>query len=98
MQRLRHTILVSFVVAVSMSASVGWWRGEADALEPQRLTLEQLVEVATENNPQIKAARERWGSALHEIKQNYVPVDPTFSYSSVDSPRISGFQGLAAYN
>ena len=34
----------------------------------------------------MRAAKERWSSAFHQILQNYAPADPTFGYSNVDSP------------
>jgi outer membrane protein, heavy metal efflux system len=52
----------------------------------QPLTLDQLIRAAIEVNPTVRGARERWYSANHQIKQNYVPVDPLFGYSNVDSP------------
>ena len=45
----------------------------------------QLVEIATEVNPQVRAARDRWYSAMHQIRQNYAPADPIFGYANVDS-------------
>src|SRR6516165_4608154 len=54
----------------------------------QPLTLDQLIRAALEVNPTVKAARERWYSANHQIKQNYVPVDPLFGYSNIDSPNF----------
>lgn len=59
---------------------------EAGAQEPPRQTLEDLIAIAIQNNPHVLAAKERWQSALHQIKQNYAPVDPIFSYANVDSP------------
>jgi len=49
-------------------------------------TLEQLVTIAYQSNPATKAARERWMSAEHSIKQAYAPNDPIFSYNNSDSP------------
>ncbi len=51
------------------------------------LTVEQLVEVAIEVNPQVRAAKEQWDAAQHQILQNYAPADPTFSYANVDSSK-----------
>ncbi len=39
----------------------------------------QLVEVAVEVNPQVKAARARWAAAVHSIEQNYALADPDIS-------------------
>jgi outer membrane protein TolC len=62
----------------------------------QRLDAAQLVQVALEVNPQVRAARARWISAEHSIEQNFAPNDPTFTYANVDSP-TNGFDHAAAH-
>ncbi len=39
--------------------------GTVWAAEEQPLTVEQLVEVAIEVNPQVRAAKEQWDAAQH---------------------------------
>lgn len=39
----------------------------------KQLTVEQLVEVAIELNPQVRAAKQQWYAAQHQILQNYAP-------------------------
>jgi len=51
----------------------------------QTLTLEQLVEVAIQVNPQVRAAKQQWEAADHQILQNYAPADPVFTFSYLDS-------------
>jgi len=51
----------------------------------QPLTVEQLVEIAIELNPQVRAAKEEWEAAQHQILQNYAPADPIFTYANVDA-------------
>jgi cobalt-zinc-cadmium efflux system outer membrane protein len=51
------------------------------------LTIEQLVEVAIEVNPQVRATKEQWDAAQHQILQNYAPADPTFTYGNLDSSK-----------
>jgi outer membrane protein TolC len=51
------------------------------------LTAQQLVEAAIEVNPQVRAAREQWEAAQHQILQNYAPAEPTFTYGNLDSSR-----------
>jgi outer membrane protein, heavy metal efflux system len=51
------------------------------------LTVEQLVEVAIEVNPQVRATKEQWDAAQHEILQNYAPADPTFTYGNLESSK-----------
>jgi len=54
---------------------------------PPGLTVSQLVAMALQANPQVRAARARWYAATHNIKQNYAPADPIFTFLNVDSPR-----------
>jgi outer membrane protein TolC len=46
----------------------------------------QLVELAIEANPRVRAARNRYLAAVHSIKQAYAPNDPVFSFLNGDSP------------
>lgn len=52
----------------------------------QALTANQLVALALHANPQIRAARARWYAAVHSVKQNYAPADPSFTFLNEDSP------------
>jgi cobalt-zinc-cadmium efflux system outer membrane protein len=61
--------------------------GTVWAAAEQPLTVEQLVEIATEVNPQVRAAKEQWDAAQHQILQNYAPADPTFTYANLDSSK-----------
>ncbi len=61
--------------------------GAAWAAGGHPLTVEQLVEVAIEVNPQVRVAKEQWDVAQHQILQNYAPADPTFTYSNLDSSK-----------
>lgn len=56
----------------------------------------QLVEIATEVNPQVRAARDRWYSAMHQIKQNYAPADPLLGYANLDSA-TNGFSEASVH-
>ena len=67
--------LVIFLPGMAQSASSGG----------QALDVTQLVQVALEVNPQVRAARARWESAEHSIKQAYAPNDPQISYTNGDS-------------
>ena len=49
------------------------------------LDADQLVEIAIETNPQVRAMRAQWDQAQHQILQNYAPADPIFTYSNVDA-------------
>ncbi len=78
MRAMKATVAVALLLVASL-------RVEA-ASEPG-LTVDQLVEVALEANPQVKSARARWRSAEHSIKQNYAPADPIFTFMNIDSAR-----------
>jgi outer membrane protein TolC len=56
----------------------------------------QLVEIAVEVNPQVHAARARWYSAMHSIRQNYAPADPVFGYANLDSA-TNGFSKASVH-
>lgn len=90
MQHLIKPILIGILamVAIALPAS----RARAD----NGLTLAQLVDAALEANPQVRAARARWSSAVHSIKQNYSPADPVFNYYNTDSP-TNGFDHAAEH-
>jgi cobalt-zinc-cadmium efflux system outer membrane protein len=66
-----------------------WWISTATraAAGEAPLTVEQLVEIAVEVNPQVRAAREQRDAARHQILQNYAPADPTFTYGNLDSSK-----------
>ena len=51
------------------------------------MTVQQLVAAAIAVNPQVRATREQWEAAQHQILQNYAPADPTFSYGNLDSSK-----------
>jgi outer membrane protein, heavy metal efflux system len=80
---LRTKWLFIFVLLAAFLMNAGHiWASAEVALDAT-----QLVEIAVEVNPQVKAARAQWQAAQHQILQNYAPADPTFNYSNVDSSR-----------
>ncbi len=68
-----------FTIVVNMNSLA---RANADPA-----SVEQLVAMALEVNPAVRAARQRWYSAEHSIKQAYAPNDPIFTYTNNDSPK-----------
>src|SRR5262249_48524801 len=38
--------------------------------------IEQLISMALQSNPQVRAARARWKAAEHNVVQDYAPADP----------------------
>jgi outer membrane protein, heavy metal efflux system len=73
-------VLASLVFSLSSA-------GNALPAESQPLTVGELVEVAIEVNPQVRATKEQWDAAQHQILQNYAPADPIFTYANVDSSK-----------
>ena len=82
----KASVLALFIVVMPFAPPA---RADAQAHLPGQapLTVEQLVEIAVEANPQVRAAREQWDAARHQILQNYAPADPTFTYANVESSR-----------
>jgi cobalt-zinc-cadmium efflux system outer membrane protein len=75
--------------AMTLAFLTGWLTsiGTVWAAEDPPLTVRQLVEVAIEVNPQVRATKEQWDAAQHQILQNYAPADPTFTYGNLDSSK-----------
>ncbi len=87
----QRAVSLAFLAIRLLSANPALAAGELP------LSVDQAVELATEVNPQVRAARYRWESAQHQIIQNYTPADPQFSYLNSDSWR--GFlSGSALHN
>ncbi|HEY1851746.1 MAG TPA: TolC family protein [Candidatus Binataceae bacterium] len=74
------------MIALAAALILGATTRVSAAPEGAGLDAAQLVEVAVEVNPQVKAARAQWQAAVHSIKQNYAPADPIFDYQNIDSP------------
>lgn len=63
----------------------------------QALGAEQLVQIAVEANPAVRAARARWDAAQHQVLQNYAPADPQFTYINEDSPKGIGHAAVHSH-
>lgn len=81
---LRKLSLLVAAALATVAVAVSSARAE------ERLGAEQVVEIALEANPQVHSARARYESAQHQIRQNYAPNDPLFTYINGDSP-TNGF-------
>jgi len=77
-----------FILSVMAIVATFAFTAPARADEPE-LDANQLVQMAIEVNPQIQAMRAQWEAAKHQIKQNYAPADPIFTYANIDSNRFS---------
>ena len=74
--RLWRKLTFAFVLAASV----------CEGAPPSPLAVEQVVELALQSNSQVRSAEARWYSAEHQILPNFVPADPTITYSNVGSP------------
>ncbi|SRR5579875_251027 len=83
MTRLATARLICVVLAI---IALLWAPTQRKAFGEEAWTVQQVVQIALEVNPQVKAARARYLSARHSIKQNYVPADPQFLFTNGDSP------------
>ena len=79
--RLCRAMTLAFLAIWLTSTGTVWAAAE------QPLTVEQLVEVAIEVNPQVSADEGAMGRRQHQILQNYAPADPTFTYANLDSSK-----------
>ncbi len=76
-----RAMISAFLTVCSIPIGTVWAAAE------QPLTVEQLVEVAIEVNPQVGAMKEQWDAVQHQILQNYAPADPTFTYANLESSK-----------
>jgi outer membrane protein TolC len=93
MQRGRNIIVLVALVTIAQALSIA-----PNARAESGLNAGQLVELAIESNPQVKAAHARWETAQHQILQNYAPADPQFEYSNVDSSRGLGHAAIHSHS
>jgi outer membrane protein TolC len=98
MKRTHFTLLLALGVTGLFLMVTGQLVRNELAREPPRRTLNELIDVAVQVNPQVRAARERWLSASHQIQQNYAPADPIFSYSNVESPNFPLYKSSFAHD
>lgn len=83
--------LLGIITLLLMNAQC---EASAQPLSEQPMKVDGLVAAVLSANPQVRAARAQWNSALHQIKQNYVPADPTVGYNNIDSWRGIGNPGI----
>jgi cobalt-zinc-cadmium efflux system outer membrane protein len=80
MQPDRNIIALMTLVVIATGVFIA-----SNAAAETGLNASQLVELAIESSPQIHSMRAQWLAAEHQIKQNYAPADPTFTYANVDA-------------
>jgi outer membrane protein TolC len=50
------------------------------------LSADELVKIAIQGNPQVRAAQAQYAAALHQIDQAYTPQDPILTWAQDNSP------------
>ena len=80
MHSLRVLLLALLAVCFTSTSTTA-------AAAPQSLTAADLVEIAVEVNPQVRATKEQWEAAQHQILQNYAPADPIVTYGNIQSSK-----------
>ncbi len=86
----RLTITIAAVSVLSCTLLVvppGW------AADEPRLSLESLIDEVTRNNPEIKAARERWEASKAVVPQVQTLPDPKLQFGYQRMPMTDPLQG-----
>lgn len=76
----RMTRLLS-LMSISLMATGGVWGGETN------VSLEQVVAAVQRDNPEIKAARERWRAFAARVAQSATPDKPRIEFERMYAPR-----------
>jgi outer membrane protein, heavy metal efflux system len=82
--RLRGHLALFVVLALAAGAHAS--SVDANAISSEAgLNADQLVAIAIAANPSVRATKAQWDAAQHQILQNYVPADPVFTYTNLES-------------
>jgi outer membrane protein TolC len=74
---MKKNLLIGIIVIVTF-----WTQGlHSKETRETKMTLDKLIEVALQNNLQIKAAKKDWEAALQKISQVKTLPDPVLSYA-----------------
>jgi outer membrane protein TolC len=84
LSNLAKVVFFSFLILVSFSSSA--------QSEKPRLNVDQLVEEAIQNNPEILAAKQKWEVFKEKVPQAYALEDPMFSFGIVNLPTNFSFK------
>jgi outer membrane protein TolC len=77
-------ILFSFIILTPFSSSA--------QSEKSRLNVDQLVDEALQNNPEISAAKIKWEVFKEKIPQSYALEDPMFGFGIINLPTNFSFR------
>src|SRR4030042_339699 len=78
LSKLAKVVFLSLLILVPFSSSA--------QSEKPRLNVDQLVEEAFQNNPEISAAEKKWEVFKEKIPQAYALEDPMFGFGIVNLP------------
>ena len=81
---LAKVILFSFIILTPFSSSA--------QSEKSRLNVDQLVDEALQNNPEISAAKIKWEVFKEKIPQSYALEDPMFGFGIINLPTNFSFR------
>ncbi|MGB7574533.1 MAG: TolC family protein [Thermodesulfobacteriota bacterium] len=81
---LAKVILFSFIILTPFSSSA--------QSEKPRLNVDQLVDEALQNNPEISAAKIKWEVFKEKIPQSYALEDPMFGFGIINLPTNFSFR------
>jgi len=84
LSNLAKVVFFSFLILVPFSSSA--------QSEKPRLNVDQLVEEALQNNPEILAAKKKWEVFKEKIPQAYALEDPMFGFGIVSLPTNFSFK------
>ncbi|MBL8023796.1 MAG: TolC family protein [Elusimicrobia bacterium] len=83
---VRITLFALFSFSVVGPSSVRGTEGEV-GLSSSPLSLEHVLVVVQRDNPEIKAARERWRAFAARVSQAATPTKPRVDFERMDAPR-----------
>jgi len=82
--KLAKAVFFSFLILIPVSSSA--------ESEKTRVNVDQLVEEALQNNPEISAAKMKWEVFKEKIPQAYALEDPMFGFGIVSLPTNFSFK------
>ncbi len=84
LSKLAKVVFFSFLILVPFSSSA--------QSEKPRLNVDQLVEEALQNNPEILAAKKKWEVFKEKVPQASALEDPMFGFGIVSLPTNFSFK------
>jgi len=82
--KLAKAVFFSFLILIPVSSSA--------QSEKTRMNVDQLVEEALQNNPEISATKKKWEVFKEKVPQAYALEDPMFGFGIVSLPTNFSFK------